>query len=134
MIFQGATESDFLGLGTGGSVMGWNGPPGGGGLWDANGDGVSDIAIGATNAPGGNQRPTGAVYLFYGGPAMSGQINAVDSARVFLGMGILDLFGISIEMAGDFNNDGRPDLLIGSNLNDNNGFTDNGLAKLQLFK
>ncbi|HEX9758176.1 MAG TPA: integrin alpha [Nitrospiria bacterium] len=133
LTLQGSFQSDFFGSDVAGSVMPWNGPPAGAGLWDLNGDGISDFAIGATNARVGNGPPSGAVYMFFGGPTLAGTVKNLNANKVFAGENNGDLFGISIDMAGDFNNDGLADFLIGSPLNDNNRFTDNGLAILHLF-
>ena len=134
-IFGGSRNNEFLGGSVAGSSMYWTGLPGSSvpGLWDINGDGLSDLAIGATNASsaGGNQN--GAVYLFLGRLTPSSIIKSDAAQRVFSGTGRLDVFGTSIGMAGDFNNDQLLDLLMGSPLNDNNNFRDNGFVVLQLF-
>jgi len=133
IIIQGSHLSDFFGAGLAGSALPWTGRPGTSGLWDFNGDGISDMAIGATNARVGDGSRVGVVYLFFGGSALTGTLQSGDSPRFFTGALVNDLFGTSIGVAGDFNDDQRADFLMGSPLSDNDGFTDNGLAVLQLF-
>ncbi len=97
---------------------------------DLNGDGVDDIAIGAYY----EQNAAGRVYVVYGRnpqqrpfPASvdtSGASPAFTLADGFAitGPGALDLLGYSLSMGGDFNGDGRNDLLIGTpNAGNNEG-------------
>ena len=134
-IIEGNQENEFLGGALAGSSMYWTGLPGSSvpGLWDINGDDLSDFAIGATNASSAGGDQNGAVYLFLGSMTPSSIIKSSEAQRVFSGARRNDLFGTSIGMAGDFNNDQSLDLLIGSPLNDNNNFHENGLVLLQLF-
>lgn len=67
---------------------------------DVNGDGYSDIIVGAPN--------TQSAYLYLGGPSGINPVNEVP-----LSGGIS--FGLAVAAAGDLNGDGRSDIAIGGN-------------------
>lgn len=79
---------------------------------DINGDGYSDIIVGAPNtynAPDGSAQ--GRAYIYLGGPdnvapALSGTLNGAVAG---------DQFGIGISSAGDVNADGYNDVIVGAN-------------------
>ena len=83
---------------------------------DFNGDGRHDLAVGAYNEAVGSQLGAGAVNVFFGGGAalvMAGsQIWDQDSPGVPEDAQSGDQFGYSLT-AGDFNHDGRQDLVVG---------------------
>lgn len=81
---------------------------------DVNKDGFSDIIIGANfNDSGGED--AGRAYIFFGGETMN------NTADVFLeAESILDRFGTSVACAGDVNNDGFSDILVGAPLSGQN--------------
>ena len=89
---------------------------------DVNGDGFSDVIIGATGYTDG-QSFEGGAYVYYG--SASGLSNTAD--WITQGNQTNANFGCSVSYAGDVNGDGYSDAVIGSRLFDN-GFTDEGRA------
>jgi len=77
---------------------------------DVNNDGYSDVIVGAPSH-------TGRAYIYYGGSSMD------NIAEVTVnGEGTDNLFGCSVSRAGDVNNDGYADVIIGaSNCSDHTG-------------
>ena len=75
---------------------------------DVNGDGYDDIVIGAHFYPSGAGQ--GQAYLYFGGPAMDPVADLVIAAPT----GGAGWFGISAASAGDFNDDGYPDFIVGA--------------------
>ena len=92
---------------------------------DVNGDGTDDLAIGADLAdPSGSE--SGSSYLVFGaaGPASPQRSLASTDGRNgvrFDGVAAFDHSGYALARAGDFNDDGIEDLLIGAELADPNG-------------
>ncbi len=74
---------------------------------DVNGDGYSDVIIGAN----GRSTNTGAAYLFLG----SGAGLATSPATTLSGVSNPDSFGSSVASAGDVNGDSYSDVIIGAN-------------------
>jgi len=111
VIFTGAAADDRFG----GSVSG---------AGDVNKDGYDDVAVGAHfNDAGGSN--AGRVYIHYGGASM-------DSAAdvIFTGVAESNAFG-TVSGAGDVNNDGFDDVIVGAVGNDAGG-TDSGQAYIYL--
>ncbi|HRQ53432.1 MAG TPA: integrin alpha [Ignavibacteriaceae bacterium] len=82
---------------------------------DVNGDGYSDVIVGAqSNDAGGSN--AGRAYIYFGGPAMN---NIADV--ILTGAAANDLFGISVSTAGDVNGDGYSDVVVGAQQNDAGG-------------
>jgi hypothetical protein len=85
---------------------------------DVNGDGFSDLIIGAKyNAAGGGD--AGAAYVVFGSGSPVAAVNLTDVAlgtggfRI-IGENVSDRAGISVSSAGDVNGDGIDDLIVGA--------------------
>ena len=96
---------------------------------DVNGDGIDDLIVGAPfEDAGGTDR--GNAYLFLGGVSPS-----TTPALTFSGTEDLGRFGFCVSTAGDINNDGFFDWMIGAPGDDNDGNTtsDSGLDRGRVF-
>jgi len=103
VILEGATAWDFSGISV--SSAG-----------DFNGDGLSDVIVGADGA----SHNAGSSYVIYGQKA--GYLNPIDLAFLNATQGVIiedatvgDSSGISVSSAGDFNGDGLNDVIVGAN-------------------
>ncbi len=97
---------------------------------DFNGDGLDDVVVGATGDDNNSQTNSGSAYVFFGRSAVT-QLNLradADANIILDGQSTGDLFGGSVASAGDFNNDGRDDIIIGARSDDNNGLDRSGSA------
>ena len=88
---------------------------------DVNNDGYDDIIIGASKKDSGK----GAAYVIYGGEtssmpdlinlaASSSPLNPLTTGFMITGNAVGDIFGFSVSSAGDINNDGYDDIIIGA--------------------
>ena len=114
----GGTSNDLLGR----SVSG---------AGDINGDGVSDILVGAPRGSiGGSNTESGVAYVIFGKDEDQGaffpakyDVSTLDGSNGFRidGEAIGDLAGRAVSAAGDVNNDGVDDLLVGASRMPSNG-------------
>ncbi|HMS66300.1 MAG TPA: FG-GAP-like repeat-containing protein, partial [Ignavibacteria bacterium] len=72
------------------------------GAGDVNGDGYSDVVVGTLP-----DSYNGKAYIYYGGSLMN------NTADVIMSEGTINSFGFSVSSAGDLNNDGYDDVIIG---------------------
>lgn len=93
---------------------------------DVNGDSYDDVIVGAPNFVGQQGLPTGRAYVFYG---ESGGLSAAPD-WIAEGNGNSRRFGVSVDTAGDVNNDGYDDVIIGDSEYAPDGVT--GLAAIYL--
>ena len=85
-------------------------------LGDIGGDGVPEVLIAAPRYDAGAQSNAGAVYIVSGANLLAGgshKIETAASAR-FVGANRNAYFGTSVGEAGDLDNDGTPDFVVGS--------------------
>jgi len=91
---------------------------------DLNGDGYSDVVVGAPadNSAPGSTIP-GAAYVYYGSAT---GIGAAPNVSLSSGVaGLADNFGLGVDGAGDVNGDGYGDLIVGASSWNNNAGTPN---------
>ena len=89
------------------------------GVGDVDGDGFDDVLIGSLAASPNGRNQSGRGYLVYGSDSLADTINLSTVGTTTDGMTIdgavaLDRLGSSVGAAGDFNDDGSPDLILGA--------------------
>lgn len=100
---------------------------------DLNNDGIDDLVMGARKANGIGPNDSGTVYVVYGKttpfPA-DFDVSSINGTNGFVIEGNQSgaQFGRSVASAGDFNNDGIDDIIVGSWLANVDGKSDNGAA------
>ena len=103
-------------------------------LGDVNGDGVTDLAVGAVKDDDGG-RERGAVYVLFltpeGSVASHQKISDLEGGFPDHELNDLDWFGSSLAPLGDFDGDGVPDLASGAR-NDDDGGANRGAVYLTL--
>ncbi len=113
-IINGIAAGDQLGGGASVSVAG-----------DVNGDGIDDVIIGA-NRSDPNGESSGQSYVIFGKRSLfnaSFDLSTLNGSNGFTIDGLVagDRLGASTSSAGDINDDGIDDLIIGSRFADSNG-------------
>lgn len=94
---------------------------------DINDDGFDDLIIGAPGADPNDKPLAGESYVIFGSIEInkvgSLELSKLDGSNGFVIQGIdaYDQIGFSISAAGDINNDGIDDLIIGASVADSNG-------------
>jgi len=93
---------------------------------DVNGDGYSDVIVGAPGYDNG-QTDEGAAFIFLGGPSGIASGNPSNAATLLESNQASSDFGGRVASAGDVNGDGYADVIVGADLYDA-GQTDEGAA------
>ncbi len=100
------------------------------GAGDVNGDGFADLIIGAPLADPAGSEDAGESYVVFGGRTFASSLDlaSLDGSNGFILTGSAggDTSGLSVSGAGDVNNDGFADLIIGAPLADPAGRTSAG--------
>ncbi|MFC1455076.1 FG-GAP-like repeat-containing protein [Candidatus Undinarchaeota archaeon] len=96
---------------------------------DVNNDGYSDVIVGAKDADPASETNSGLVYIFYGSSSGIPSMLATDANVTLNGWDDGDYFGTSVASAGDVNNDGYDDVIVGApNADVVSGIDTNGKA------
>jgi hypothetical protein len=102
------------------------------GLGDVNGDGINDVLIGADEADPNGKEGAGEGYVVFGGPLVGSRgvfyLSMLDGTNGFIleGIDADDDAGVAVAGAGDINNDGFADVLIGAEGADSHGIDRGG--------
>ena len=133
----GKTSTDPVALGAlgaggfriAGAVVSIDGPPPFAGAGDVNGDGLADVIVGSPNTDENGRLGSGTVYVVFGKASTSTvDLTALGTAGIQV-EGAAASDGLSVgSAAGDFNGDGRPDVIVGAGYASNNDRTLSGAA------
>ena len=95
---------------------------------DMNGDGLSDVIVGAREADNRGRSASGSAYVIFGKPTSDAVDTAALGSQGFRidGPAAGDRGASSVSGAGDVNGDGRPDVMLGAPLADRNARTNSG--------
>ncbi len=97
---------------------------------DVNGDGLDDVIVAAVRADPSGTMDAGESYVIFGQTQFGASLNLADlngdNGFVINGIDAEDNSGASVSWAGDINDDGIDDLLIGAYKADPNGMLDAG--------
>ena len=94
---------------------------------DFNGDGKTDVIVGAPFDDNNVEVDSGSAFIFFGGVTGVRRADA-DADVIIEGQSAGDNFGYSVASAGDFNGDGKADIIGGAPFDDNNGESASGSA------
>jgi len=89
-------------------------------IGDVNKDGYDDAIVGA-NLDNDGGSDSGCAFIFFGKQNWNSSIDASDADVKLIGENSSNYFGICVASAGDVNNDGYEDVLVGANLDDDGG-------------
>ena len=88
------------------------------GAGDINGDGKDDVIVGADGDDDGGSS-SGSAFIFYGGVTSGAATTKADVKLT--GDSASDHFGYSVSEAGDMNGDGKDDVIVGADEDDDGG-------------
>jgi VCBS repeat-containing protein len=133
-LVNGVIDLDLVAAGQGGfKIVGEGGSDAPGSslapAGDVNGDGYDDFILGAVGNAAGGGAYAGAAYVIYGGPNSAPAGGVLDLHTIaagtagfkIIGENTADLAGCSVGSAGDINQDGYDDLIVGAYKNTSNG-------------
>ncbi|MFH1653169.1 MAG: Ig-like domain-containing protein [Pseudomonadota bacterium] len=84
---------------------------------DINGDGLADLAVSSYNASPGGVTSGGKVYIILGSSDLLGILGMPgDAVSTIVGNEAYDRIGFTLALDGDFNSDGKSDLIVGSQI------------------
>ena len=87
---------------------------------DVNNDGYDDVIVGAYSADNGGSN-SGCAYIFFGRSNWSSSIDGFNADVKLIGEIAGDYLGYSVSHAGDVNNDGFDDVIVGAHAEDTGG-------------
>src|SRR4051794_34559791 len=98
---------------------------------DFDGDGWSDLLVGAPGTDNNGRTDSGSAYVLFGARS-GGVVNLATPGAAWRidGQAAGDATGTAVDGGGDLNADGRADLAVGSPLNDSRGRSNNGSVRV----